>query len=39
MCDVLAFMLRLFADWYIIDASANQPPDYVTLERMRNGTI
>jgi hypothetical protein len=39
MCDVIAYLLMLFADWYIADASANQPPDYVTLEKMRKGTI
>jgi hypothetical protein len=35
----VASLLKIYADWYSVDAGANQPPDYVTLERMRNRTI
>jgi hypothetical protein len=39
MCDLLANILMIFADWYVFDAGANQPPDYVVLERMRKRTV
>jgi hypothetical protein len=39
MCDLVAFILMVFADYYIADAGANQPPDYVVLGQMRNRSI
>jgi hypothetical protein len=39
MCDMIAYILMIFADLYVADASLNQPPDYVVLNRMRNRTI
>jgi hypothetical protein len=39
MCDFVAYMLMIFAEWYIAEVRVNQPPDYAILERMRNRTI